>query len=259
MSHSFLNFLSIALVFSSTAFAGKTVYRPTSHHSYLTRLLEKDPGEYINCMKKGPTPEHEAGVLCAKATRSILNCARPQDPEVHCGGYAFNYYGKQCMEKRGYINLLEHSKDGTSSICQVPGAMWVFYGRCTPEGGNTLISTQDCHEKLKLQLGEAAYKKEMDSKIALYTSDKYNMTEAEAWSAAVAGDRYGHMDLIGYKYDPDAGVDGEIYSNIINFWTYIVIPIPASHNQRTGAYQGHRILKACYMPADDARVIIQEQ
>lgn len=226
-------------------------YRPTSRDSFLDRLLQRDPDEYMRCMNKGPTEYHEKNVLCARATRMMLSCARPQEPEVYCGGYAFSYYGTGCMERRGYVNLLDHTND--QSVCQVPGAMWVFYGRCNSVNDNGRIpSVTTCHNRLKALLGEDEYNREIGAKVKRYMGAGHNMSREKALQAAVSGDRYGHMDLIGYRYN---SFFNKINTKKIDFYTYIISQHPASH-YATGVYHGKRILKACYLPSDDANRIL---
>lgn len=243
----------LSLLFSQQILA-KT-YRPSTRDTFLDRLMQRDPDEYLRCMQKGPTDYHRKKVLCARATRLMLSCARPNEPEVYCGGYAFTYYGTGCMERLGYVNLLEHNPKPAKdhSICQAPGAMWVYYGRCNKVSDNGRIpSSETCHRRMKKLLGESQYQKELNSHIKRYMGPQYNMSREQAYRMAFSGDRYGHMDLIGYRYNKTFN---SINTRVIDFYTYLISPVPADH-YRTGQYHGKRILKACYLPRADANRIL---
>ena len=70
---------------------------------------------------------------------------------------------------------------------------------------------------------------------------------------AFGGDRYGHMDVVGY--------DGYFEVRDINpkrilHYSYTIIAQPANRTG-SGTRNKNRFLKACYLPADDTKKVAQ--
>lgn len=60
---------------------------------------------------------------CAVGTRHALMCMfkkRGNPKNIHCGGSAYDYYGKNCLESLGFKNDM--------SACDRPGVVRVYYG-----------------------------------------------------------------------------------------------------------------------------------
>ncbi len=67
---------------------------------------------------------------CARGVRHALACmARRQGRNVnnmyfHCGGSAYNYWNEGCMERRGFVNMI----NSDPSYCSRPGVVRVYWG-----------------------------------------------------------------------------------------------------------------------------------
>ncbi len=67
---------------------------------------------------------------CARGVRHALAClARRQGRQVdnyylHCGGSAYNYWGEGCLERRGFVNMINRDRN----MCNRPGVVRVYWG-----------------------------------------------------------------------------------------------------------------------------------
>ncbi len=132
------------------------------------------------------------------------------------------------VKKRGYV-------------CNVPGSILVFEGRCKPNP-NSLETVQfaECRKRLIEIEGEAAYLKRIQS-----IMEKHGITENEA----ISGDQVGHIEMAVHK--------GASKPGVLNFVSYSRRAMPASHFD-DGRAHGMRILVACYLPREDAQALLQQ-
>lgn len=61
---------------------------------------------------------------CAVGVRNALDCMWKKtqgfDPNIKCGGSAYDYYGKGCLESKGFVRDM--------NACDTPGVVRVYYG-----------------------------------------------------------------------------------------------------------------------------------
>jgi len=237
--------LIVSLLSQSTSAAAGPKVNAVFTDTYLTRLLDQAPQDYEACLKLGPTPENAKDKLCARATRLMYSCAADV-PAVHCGSYAFTYAGRNCLEKRGLVNLMDPQNlalirsEMRAGVCNVPGAILVFEGRCRPApNSKQVVNFKECRQRLMEIEGAEAYQKRIGD-----IMQKMNITEAEA----ISGDQVGHIELAIPRSSKDRGT--------LNFVSYSRRAMPASHFD-TGKKHGYRILVACYLPKSDAQALVQ--